>query len=192
LERGQKINREEFEEEFKKHQELSRSAASGMFKGGLADASVETTKLHTATHLLHQALRMVLGNHVSQKGSNITVERLRFDFSHPKKVTDEELKKTEAIVNEKIKENLPVTYEEMDKDDALKSGALGFFVEKYGDRVKVYTVGDPKSNYFSREICGGPHVNFTGELGHFTIIKEESAASGVRRIYGRINVHEIV
>jgi len=187
--KGQKIDREEFEKEFLKHKELSRTASSGMFKGGLADTSVETTKLHTATHLLHQALRMVLGNHVSQKGSNITVERLRFDFSHPKKVTDEELKKTEAIVNEKIKENLPVTYEEMDKDEALKRGALGFFVEKYGDRVKVYTVGDPKGNYFSREICGGPHVNFTGELGHFTIIKEESAASGIRRIYARLDSH---
>ncbi|MCJ7826473.1 alanine--tRNA ligase [Patescibacteria group bacterium] len=171
----------ECREEMKKHQELSRTAAAGMFKGGLADANIKTTKLHTATHLLHQALRMVLGDHVSQKGSNITVERLRFDFSHPKKVTDEELKKAEAIVNEKIKENLPVTYEEMDKDDALKSGALGFFVEKYGDRVKVYSILD-----FSREICAGPLVNFTGELGHFTIIKEESAASGIRRIYARL------
>jgi alanyl-tRNA synthetase len=182
----------ECREEMKKHQELSRTAAAGMFKGGLADANIETTKLHTATHLLHQALRMVLGDHVSQKGSNITVERLRFDFSHPQKMTPEEIKRVEDILNEQIKKNLPVTFEELNKDEALKSGALGFFVEKYGDRVKIYTVGDLKGEYFSREICGGPHVNFTGELGHFTIIKEESAASGVRRIYGRINVHEIV
>ena len=182
LERGQNIDRKEFENEFKKHQNLSRSAGKGMFKGGLADASVETTKLHTATHLLHQALRMVLGNHVSQKGSNITVERLRLDFSHPTKMTPEELKRVEDIVNEQVKKNLAVTVEELDKDEALKSGALGFFVEKYGDRVKVYSAGD-----FSREICGGPHVSFTGELGHFTIIKEESAASGIRRIYARLH-----
>jgi alanyl-tRNA synthetase len=185
--KGQKIDREEFEKEFLKHKELSRTASSGMFKGGLAEHNVETTKLHTATHLLHQALRMVLGNHVSQKGSNITVERLRFDFSHPTKMTPEELKKVEDIVNEQIKKNLAVTVEELDKDEALKSGALGFFVEKYGDRVKVYSILN-----FSREICGGPHVRFTGELGHFTIIKEESAASGIRRIYARVNGHEIV
>jgi alanyl-tRNA synthetase len=180
--KGFTVDRNQFEEEFKKHQELSRSAASGMFKGGLADKTVETTRLHTATHLLHQALRMVLGNHVSQKGSNITVERLRFDFSHPQKITNEDLKKVESIVNEQIQKNLAVSMVEMNKTEALESGALGFFVEKYGDRVKVYTVGD-----FSREICGGPHVGFTGELGHFTILKEESAASGIRRIYARLH-----
>jgi len=171
----------ECREEMKKHQELSRSVATGMFKGGLADKGAETTKLHTATHLLHQALRMTLGNHVSQKGSNITVERLRFDFSHPSKLTSEELKKVEEMVNVQIKKNLPVTVEEMDKDDAVKSGALGFFVQKYGSRVKVYSI-----SHFSKEICGGPHIRFTGELGHFTIIKEESAASGIRRIYAHL------
>jgi len=178
LSRGQKVDKKQFEEEFRKHQELSRSAATGMFKGGLADKSEGTTKLHTATHLLHQALRMVLGNHVSQKGSNITVERLRFDFSHPKKITSEELRKVEDIVNVQITKNLPVTVEELNKEDALKSNALGFFVERYGNRVRVYSIGG-----FSKEICGGPHVSFTGELGHFTIIKEESVASGIRRIY---------
>jgi len=179
--KGTVIDRVQFEEEFKKHQELSRTAASGMFKGGLAEHSVETTKLHTATHLLHKALRMVLGDHVSQKGSNITATRLRFDFSHPTKLTPEEIKKVEEIVNEQIKKNLKVTMKETGKEEALQSGALGFFVEKYGDRVKVYTVGG-----FSKEICGGPHVGFTGELGHFTIMKEESAASGIRRIYGNL------
>jgi len=193
--KGWKIDRTQFEEEFKKHQELSRSAAAGMFKGGLADTGAETTKFHTATHLLHQALRMVLGDHVSQKGSNITVERLRFDFSHPAKMTDEELKKVEDIVNVQIKKNLPVTTEELNKDDALKSGASGFFVERYGYRVKVYTIGPSAGSglkYFSKEICGGPHVSFTGELGHFTIIKEESAASGIRRIYAQVHGHKIV
>jgi len=182
--KGQNVDRKEFEEAFKVHQALSRTAASGMFKGGLAEHSVETTRLHTATHLLHQALRIVLGERIAQKGSNITVERLRFDFSHPVKMTNEEIKKVEAIVNEQIEKNLPVRMEEMDKNDALASGALGFFIEKYGDRVKVYTIGD-----FSKEICGGPHVSFTGELGHFTIMKEESAASGVRRIYGKLDTH---
>jgi len=179
--KGQTVDREEFEKEFIKHKELSRSASSGMFKGGLADANVETTKLHTATHLLHQALRMVLGDHVSQKGSNITVDRLRFDFSHPEKLREDQLKKVEAIVNDEIAKNIPVTMEEMNKEEALQSGAFGFFVEKYGDRVKVYTIFD-----FSKEICGGPHVSFTGELGHFTIIKEESTASGIRRIYAHL------
>jgi alanyl-tRNA synthetase len=193
--KGRTIDKKQFEQEFKKHQDLSRSAASGMFKGGLVEHSVETTKLHTATHLLHQALRMVLGNHVSQKGSNITVERLRFDFSHPTKVTPEELKKIEDIVNEQIQNNLKVTMEEMDKEKALKSGALGFFVEKYGDRVKVYSAGPSAGastelsrtssglKPFSMEICGGPHVGFTGELGHFTIMKEEAVSAGIRRIY---------
>jgi alanyl-tRNA synthetase len=154
-----------------------------MFKGGLADNSEETTKLHTATHLLHQALRMVLGNHVAQKGSNITAQRLRFDFSHPAKMTDKELKRVEDIVNEQIKKNISVTFEELQKDEAIKSGALGFFIDKYGERVKVYTVGDSHGGYFSKEICGGPHVSFTGELGQFTIQKEESVSGGVRRIY---------
>jgi len=181
--KGKVVDRVQFEEEFKKHQELSRTASVGMFKGGLADHSEETTELHTATHLLHTALRKVLGDHIGQKGSNITVERLRFDFSHPTKITDEELKKIEKLVNDAIEKNYPVTCTEMDKQEALSSGALGFFTEKYGDKVKVYTIG------FSREICGGPHVSFTGQLGHFTIDKEESASAGIRRIYAHLT-HE--
>lgn len=188
--KGQKVNRSEFEEAFRKHQALSRTASVGMFKGGLADQSVETTKLHTATHLLHAALRKVLGNHIGQKGSNITGDRLRFDFSHPEKISSEQLKEIENIVNAAIHDNLKVTLEEMNKEEALASGALGFFVEKYGNTVKVYTIGDADGSYFSREICGGPHVSFTGELGHFTIDKEESAGSGVRRIYGHVANHE--
>ena len=181
--KGKVVDRVQFEEEFKKHQELSRTASVGMFKGGLADHSEETTELHTATHLLHTALRKVLGDHIGQKGSNITVERLRFDFSHPTKITDEELKKIEKLVNDAIEKNYPVTCTEMDKQEALSSGALGFFTEKYGDKVKVYTIG------FSREICGGPHVSFTAKLGHFTIDKEESASAGIRRIYAHLT-HE--
>jgi alanyl-tRNA synthetase len=128
----------------------------------------------------------VLGGDIGQKGSNITVSRLRFDFSHPEKITPEQLNKIEDLVNAAISDNLEVTMKEMNKEEALSSGALGFFVEKYGDRVKVYTVGDPNGAYFSREICGGPHVSFTGELGHFTIDKEESAGAGIRRIYGHL------
>lgn len=188
-EKGQKVDKEEFEKEFKKHQELSRTAEKGMFKGGLADHSEEVTKLHTATHLLHQALRTILGGHVSQKGSNITAERLRFDFSHPTKLTDDELKHVSDLVNEKIKEDLPVSYEIIEKEKALNSGAMAFFGERYGEKVKVYSVG-PKSALggppFSREICGGPHVERTGVLGHFAIVREESLGSGIRRIYGRI------
>jgi len=181
--KGQVIDRIQFEEEFKKHQELSRTSSVGMFKGGLADHSEETTKLHTATHLLHVALRNVLGDHIGQKGSNITVERLRFDFSHPAKISIEELKKIEDMVNGAIARNYPVSYMEIDKQEALSSGALGFFTEKYGDKVKVYTIGP------SREICGGPHVSFTGQLGRFTIDKEESASAGIRRIYAHLT-HE--
>jgi alanyl-tRNA synthetase len=190
-EKGQVVDRVQFEEEFKKHQELSRSASAGMFKGGLADHSEETTKLHTATHLLHAALRKVLGGHVSQKGSNITAVRLRFDFSHPVKITPAELTKIEDLVNDAIAKNYPVSCVEMDKQEALSSGALGFFTEKYGNRVKVYTVGDPNGEYYSREICGGPHVSFTGQLGHFTIDKEESASAGIRRIYAHLT-HESI
>ncbi|MBI4065190.1 alanine--tRNA ligase [Candidatus Gottesmanbacteria bacterium] len=194
-----------FHEEFKKHQELSRTAAKGMFKGGLADHSEEVTKLHTATHLLHQALRVVLGPHVSQKGSNITAERLRFDFSHPNKLTDEQLKRVSDLVNEKIKEDLPVSYEIIEKETALSSGALAFFGERYGEKVKVYTIGgttaEPskikaqpstkqlakeKQTPFSLEICGGPHVAQTGALGHFTIDREESLGYGIRRIYATL------
>lgn len=188
--RGQVVERTLFEEEFEKHKALSRTASHGMFKGGLADHSEQTTKLHTATHLLHQVLRTTLGNHVSQKGSNITGERLRFDFSHPKKLTPQEIQHVEDMVNEKIKENLPVSVETMNKDEALRSGALAFFGERYGDTVKVYSIGDPSTGSgfppFSREICGGPHVDFTGKLSRFTILKEESAGNGIRRIYSSV------
>lgn len=184
-----------------KHKELSRTSAKGMFKGGLADASAEVTKLHTATHLLHEALHRILGDHVEQKGSNITSERLRFDFSHPAKLTTDEIKTIEEIVNQKIAENLPVSFEIMEKEVALKSGARAFFSERYGDKVKVYTIGDPSGSFdktqderlktpFSREICGGPHVSFTGEVGHFTIVKEESAGAGIRRLYASVSPYE--
>lgn len=176
-EKGLKIDMKEFEELFKKHQEISRAGSEAKFKGGLADHSEKTTAYHTATHLLHKALQIVLGEHATQKGSNITAERLRFDFMNPQKLTPEELKKVEDIVNEQIKRDLPVTCEEMSLEDAQKSGATGLFANKYGDKVKVYTIGD-----FSKEICGGPHVDRTGKLGHFKIIKEEAVSAGVRRI----------
>ena len=166
-----------YEEAFAKHQELSRHGAEQKFKGGLADHSEASARLHTATHLLHQALRMVLGDHVEQKGSNITAERLRFDFSHPDKVTPEQLKQVEDIVNKVIQEDVPVVCEEMSLEDARKSGAIGLFGNKYGERVKVYSIGN-----FSKEICGGPHAQHTGELGAFKILKEESSSRGVRRI----------
>jgi len=179
--RGLKINEDEFNEEFKKHQELSRSGSEQKFKGGLVDASEETTKLHTATHLLHQALRIVLGDHVAQRGSNITAERLRFDFSHPDKMTDEEIKKVSDIVNEQIKKALPVTLKEMTVKEAKEKGAIGLFESKYEEVVKVYTVGTDE-DFFSREICGGPHMQNTSELGSFQILKEESSSKGIRRI----------
>lgn len=181
--RGDTINREEFEKEFEKHKNLSRSTSSGMFKGGLADHSIQTTKLHTATHLLHTALRNVLGKHVSQKGSHITAERLRFDFSHPNKMTEIEIKKVEELVQEQINKNYPVTFKIMPYKDAVSQGALAFFSERYQDNVKVYTIGEADGVWFSKEVCGGPHVDFTSSLGRFRIKKEESAASGVRRIY---------
>jgi len=179
---GLQFNQAEYDEAFKKHQELSRTASAGMFKGGLADHSEEVTKYHTATHLLHASLRQILGDHVQQKGSNLTAERLRFDFSQPEKLSEDQIKQVEDLVNEKIKENLAVTSEVMDKEAALKSGALAFFGDKYGDKVTVYSVGN-----FSREICGGPHVKSTEELGNFKIIKEESAGAGIRRIYAVLN-----
>jgi alanyl-tRNA synthetase len=152
-----------------------------MFKGGLADTSEETTRLHTAAHLMLEALRRVLGKHVEQKGSNITAERLRFDFSHPEKMTKEQIEETEKIVNEQIEKKLPVKFLEMDKEEAKETGATGVFEHKYGERVKVYFIGGGEEN-FSKEICGGPHVQNTGELGKFKILKEESSGAGVRRI----------
>lgn len=169
-----------FNQELAKHQELSRTAAAGKFKGGLADSSEETTKLHTAAHLLLQALRQVLGPDVYQRGSNITTERLRFDFSYPEKMTMEQIKQVEDIVNQQIALNLPVTCQELSLDEARQQGAMGIFDAKYGDRVKVYTIGQDQP--FSKEICGGPHVEQIGDLGHFKIAKEESSSAGVRRI----------
>ena len=176
-EKGYKIDLTEFDKLFKEHQEKSRLGSEQKFKGGLAEQNEITTAYHTATHLLHQALRNVLGDHVKQSGSNITTERLRFDFSHPEKMTLEQIKQVEDIVNEQIKRDLNVVSEEMPLEEAKKSGAIGLFENKYGDTVKVYTIGD-----FSKEICGGPHVKHTGELGHFKIKKEESSSAGIRRI----------
>lgn len=176
-EAGIQIDMDEFHELFKKHQELSRAGSEAKFKGGLADHSEQTTAYHTATHLLHKALQIVLGEHATQKGSNLTAERLRFDFANPAKVTPEQLKQVEDIVNEQIQRDLVVTCEEMTLDEARESGATGLFASKYGDKVKVYTIGD-----FSKEICGGPHVERTGDMGHFRIVKEEGVAAGIRRI----------
>jgi alanyl-tRNA synthetase len=176
--KGQSINKEEFEKEFEKHKELSRTASAGMFKGGLADSSIDVTKLHTVTHLLHASLRKILGKGVSQKGSNITSERLRFDFSYYQKLTNEEMTQVEDMINLQIEKKLPVSFELMSLDEAISSGALHFFAEKYGKEVKVYSAGD-----FSREVCGGPHVKNTGEVGHVKIIKQEKVGSGVIRIY---------
>lgn len=176
-EKGFTVDMEGFKEAYRKHQELSRVGAEQKFKGGLADASETTVKLHTATHLLHKALRTVLGNHVEQKGSNITPERLRFDFSHPEKMTDEQIKEVERLVNEAIQRKLPVKVEQKTVQEALDDGAIGLFVEKYGEKVRVYTIGN-----FSKEICGGPHVENTGALGKFRILKEESSSRGIRRI----------
>ncbi|MFA6274522.1 MAG: alanine--tRNA ligase, partial [Candidatus Paceibacterota bacterium] len=179
-EKGKVIDLEDFNKKLKKHQELSRTASAGMFKGGLVDEGEETKRLHTATHLLNAALRQVLGNHVMQKGSNITAERLRFDFTNDLKMTDEQKRKVEEIINQKIAEKLPVICEEMPIQEAEKI-AIHSFNEKYGDIVKVYSVGN-KGNYFSREFCGGPHVSNTSELGKFKIQKEEAVSAGVRRI----------
>ena len=166
-----------FKERFKKHQELSRTASAGKFKGGLAGNSEIETKYHTATHLLNAALKVVVDKNVHQKGSNITDERMRFDFSCDHKLTDEEKQKTEDLVNEWIKEGLDVTVKEMSKSDAINSGAECMFIEKYPDIVTVYSIGN-----VSKELCGGPHVKNTSELGHFKIIKEEASSAGVRRI----------
>ena len=176
-EQGFEIDQSDFDKLFKEHQEKSRIGSEQKFKGGLAEQNEQTTKYHTATHLLHKALKIVLGDHVRQNGSNITVERLRFDFNHPEKMTVEQIKQVEDLVNEQIERDLPVSFEELTLEEARNSGAVGLFEDKYGDKVKVYTIGD-----FSKEICGGPHVKHTGELGHFKIKKEESSSSGVRRI----------
>lgn len=176
-ERGLKVDTEGFKQKFAEHQEKSRQGSSGKFKGGLASTGEMETKYHTATHLLNAALKKVLGPHVHQKGSNITAERMRFDFSHPTKMTDEEKKQAEDLVNEYIKMAIPVEKLEMKKEDALKMGAEAMFIDKYGDIVSVYKIGD-----VSLELCGGPHVKNTSELGHFKIKKEEASSAGVRRI----------
>lgn len=176
-ERGASVDVPGFKAKLAEHQELSRTATAGQFKGGLADHSDEVKRFHTATHLLHRALRDVLGQHVEQRGSNLTAERLRFDFSHPAKMTDEEIRRVEDAVNAQIARGLPVSYQEMTVEEAKEAGAIGLFGHKYGERVKVYSVGD-----YSKEICGGPHVENTSELGKFKIAKEEAVSQGVRRI----------
>ena len=176
-EQGIKVDMTNFDKLFKEHQDKSRLGSDQKFKGGLASTGEQETKYHTATHLLNAALKVVLGEHVHQKGSNITAERLRFDFSHNSKMTDEEKQKVEDLVNEYIKMDIPVEKLEMKKDEALKMGAEAMFLEKYGDIVTVYKIGD-----VSIELCGGPHVSKTGELGHFKIKKEEASSAGVRRI----------
>jgi alanyl-tRNA synthetase len=174
---GFAVDMEGYERAFQEHQEKSRQGAAGRFKGGLAEQSPETIRFHTATHLLHEALRRVLGTHVEQRGSNITVERLRFDFSHPSKLTPEQLAEVERLVNEQIGRDLIVTSQEMPLEKARESGAIGLFGDRYGDRVRVYAIGD-----FSEEVCGGPHVDRTGEIGYLRIAKEQSIGSGLRRI----------
>ena len=176
-ENGLTVDTEGFKQKFAEHQEKSREGASQKFKGGLASTGEMETKYHTATHLLNAALKKVLGPHVHQKGSNITAERMRFDFSHNSKMTDEEKQKTEDLVNEYIKMAIPVEKLEMKKEDAINAGAEAMFVDKYGDIVSVYKIGD-----VSMELCGGPHVHNTNELGHFKIKKEEASSAGVRRI----------
>jgi len=183
-EKNIKIDLEEYNSEFLRHQDLSRSSTQGTFKSGLADDSKATRKLHTATHLLNEALRIVLGKDIKQRGSNITPERLRFDFNFNRKLTPEEIQKVESLINQKIKSALPITREEIPLSQALKSGAQSEFGQKYPELVSVYTVEDPKEKkgWFSKEFCTGPHVKNTKELGHFKITKETSSSSGVRRI----------
>ncbi len=181
-EKNVSVDTEGFKKLLSEHQDLSRAGAEQKFKGGMGDTSETSVKYHTATHLLHQALREVLGSHIHQKGSNITPERLRFDFTYTAKMTDEEKKRVEDIVNEKIDAGLPVVRIEMPKAEAEKTGALHFFGDKYGDVVSVYFIGDSIKNAYSKEFCGGPHVLNTKDIGHVKIAKEEAVAAGVRRI----------
>jgi alanyl-tRNA synthetase len=176
-----KIEKKEFEKAFLRHQALSRTASAGMFKGGLQSTGEQETKYHTATHLLLAALKRVLGPQIEQRGSNINAKRLRFDFNFDRKLNQKEIQQIEDLVNAKIQENLPVNCQEMSLQEARNRGATGIFHSKYGEKVKVYTIGS-EENPFSREICRGPHVSATGKLGHFKIIKEESSAAGIRRI----------
>lgn len=182
-EKGQKIDKNEFEKEFEKHRELSRTAARGMFKGGLADRSEEVTKLHTVTHLLHAALRKYLGEEVHQVGSNITGERARFDFTYTEKLTDEQRGKIEDWMNDKIKLNLPIKMEIKTLVEAKAVGALAFFGARYGEKVNMYSIGDVKTGIVSKEVCGGPHIASTGAIGRVKLGKEEAVGAGRRRIY---------
>jgi alanyl-tRNA synthetase len=178
-EHGMTVDREGFDEAFRNHQETSKKGADKVFKGGLADDSVMSTRYHTATHLLHEALRQVLGDHVAQKGSNITADRLRFDFVHPDPMTDQEIAEVEKIVNDRIAADLPVSMRTMTLQEARNLNARALFEGRYDEQVKVYSIGD-----FSTEVCGGPHVSSIGELGTFQITKEQSSSRGVRRIRG--------
>lgn len=196
--KGQEVDKTQFKEEFEKHKELSRTASSGMFRGGLADHSDVVIKYHTATHLLHQALRDVLGPEVFQKGSNITSERLRFDFSYDRKMADEEIKKVEEIINKRVDEDLKVDHMIVSLEEAKEKNAIGLFNEKYADKVSIYAIGpefklDPKAKdqrirggYYSAEFCGGPHVEHTSVIGKINITKEEAISSGIRRIRAQI------
>jgi alanyl-tRNA synthetase len=185
-ERGLQVDREGFHRAFDRHQERSREGAEARFAGGLADRSEPAVRYHTATHLLHESLRRVLGSHVEQRGSHIDAQRLRFDFSHPTRLAPEQLRRVEELVNEAIRADYPIAWQEMDPEEARRSGAIGLFPERYGAQVRVYAVGggadQANEPWFSREICGGPHVTRTGELGTFRIQREQSAGSGVRRI----------
>lgn len=197
IERGQVLDRDAFKAAFDEHKLQSRTASVGMFKGGLADHSETTTKYHTATHLLHAALRKVLGAHVQQKGSNITAERLRFDFSHDTAMSDEQKRAVEEQINDWITQDLPVSKQIMNKQEALDSGAIAFFIDKYPDEVNVYTIGnnpedEPSSDlagtstsggWISKELCGGPHVERTGVIGKIKLTKEQAVSAGVRRVY---------
>lgn len=184
---GLSVDRAAFDEKFKAHQEASRAGLDKVFKGGLADHEPQTIKHHTAHHLLLAALRQVLGDHVLQRGSNVTAERLRIDFSHPEKVTPEQLQQVEHIVNDAIKADLEVKREEMPKAEAEKLGAMAEFGAKYGDMVTVYSILNQDGTAFSREFCGGPHVNRTSELGSFKILKEEASSAGIRRIKAKVD-----
>ncbi len=187
--KGQDVNKQAFEEELAKHKALSRTASAGKFKGGLMDHQERTVMGHTATHLLHQALRDVLGNHVHQTGSNITTERLRFDFNYDKALTEEQVEQVQRIINEKIHENLPVHFELIDTEQAKEIGAIGLFADTYGEKSKIYFIGgssdEPKKAY-SIEFCGGPHVDFTGKVKSVTIIKQDNLGHGQRRIYATV------
>jgi len=184
--KGRSFDKQKFEIKLKQHQDLSRTASKGMFRGGLADNSEAVTKLHTATHLLHAALRKFLGVHVQQTGSNITAQRLRFDFSHPKKISDDDKQKIETWVNQQIEKDLPVSFKQTTLEEAKNQGALAFFAERYATQVNVYTIGSQKTGIVSKEVCGGPHVEHTGLLGRFKLDKDENIGAGKRRIYGTL------